>query len=65
MSVLPLSLTTQLIHDAMTRGLFLTELGAGRLAAALVNATVYFVIGLFVFGRMEKKARLSGTLAQY
>lgn len=65
LSVLPLSLTTSLIHEAMTDGTFLTELGAARLLTALVNAAVYFGVGLYVFGRMERKARLSGTLAQY
>lgn len=64
-NVLPLSLTSLLINYAMTDGVTLTELGAGRLAVAVINAAVYLGIGLFVFGRMEKKARLNGSLAQY
>lgn len=64
-NVLPLSLPSLLINYAMTDGLTLTEPGAGQMAVAAINAAVYLGIGLFVFGRLEKKARLSGSLAQY
>ncbi len=64
-AVLPMSPVSRLISQAMTQGTFLTDLGAGRLLAAALNTGVYVGAGLFVFGRMEKKARRIGSLAQY
>lgn len=65
MAVLPLSMPSLLINEAMTDGVLLTEMGAGRLVLAVLNCAAYLSIGLFVFGRMERKARKNGSLAQY
>lgn len=65
LAALPLSLPSLLLNRAMTEGLPLGELGADKLLLAALSAGVYFTVGLLVFGRMERKARDSGSLAQY
>lgn len=64
-ALLPLSLVSRLLNEAMTQGTFLTDLGTGRLLSAVLNAAACVVLGVVVFSRMERKARKSGSLAQY
>jgi len=63
--VLPLATISELLNEAMTRGTFLTDLGAGRLGAAVINTAACVVVGALAYSWMEHKARISGSLAQY
>lgn len=65
LTLLPMSLTSRLLNEAMTEGLRLSQLGGGRIALAVFSTALYFIGGLAVFSRLERKARDSGSLAQY
>lgn len=65
LALLPVSLPSLLLNEAMTDGLRLVDMGADRLLLAVLSSALYFAAGLFVFARMERKARGSGNLAQY
>lgn len=65
LAALPLSMPSHLIGEAMTNGTRLWQLPAGELAVATLVSAAYLALGLYVFGVMERRARLSGNLAHY
>lgn len=65
LTLVPIALPSLLLNEAMAGGVRLFELGTDRLLLSVVSAAVYLALGLFIFGRAERKARNDGTLAQY
>lgn len=65
LALLPVSLSSLLLNEAMTDGLTLLNMGADRLALAVLSSAFCYAAGLLVFSRMERSARDSGNLAQY
>jgi ABC-2 type transport system permease protein len=44
---------------------FYQMVGSSDFWYLIINSVVYLIIGLTVFGRLEKKARMNGNLGQY
>ena len=65
LELLPIVRGSSMIRDAMTvgTGLFGFSALAGGLFAA--NSTAYFVLGVFLFKRAERRAMNRGLLGQY
>lgn len=60
--LLPLTTGAEILRDLMARN---DSLNLTMLAIALVNGTVYFLIGLFLFYLAERKTKQKGMLGGY
>ncbi|MCA9840394.1 MAG: ABC transporter permease [Trueperaceae bacterium] len=65
LELVPVVRASSMIREAMTSGTSLVAFGASAWLLLVLNALIYFVLGVFVYKRAEARAMNFGLLGQY